>query len=207
MRRGRGPRPLTLRPLHPAQVAHLERGGGHAARTRHYLYGKPAYCKLPHEVGMDAGFEARLQKLCLAQKADFKVVALTLPPTPTPTPTSTPTLTLIPTPTPSLTTSRSSRACRPSIARASCAPSPSRAMSYSSGCAGRGHPRCDDPLHPPRPASRLPHRHRRPAHPACPTSAADDTVAAALTHYTPACPCAIACPPPPSPLPGTMRLH
>ena len=75
MRRGRGPRPLTLRPLHPAQVAHLERGGGHAARTRHYLYGKPAYCKLPHEVGMDAGFEARLQKLCLAQKADFKVVA------------------------------------------------------------------------------------------------------------------------------------
>ena len=78
MRRGRGPRPLTLRPLHPAQVAHLERGGGHAARTRHYLYGKPAYCKLPHEVGMDAGFEARLQKLCLAQKADFKVVALPL---------------------------------------------------------------------------------------------------------------------------------
>ena len=43
-------RPLTLRPLYPEQVAHFERGGGHAARTRHYLYGKPAYCKLPHEV-------------------------------------------------------------------------------------------------------------------------------------------------------------
>ena len=75
-------RSLTLRPLYPEQVAHFERGGGHAARTRHYLYGKPAYCKLPHEVGMEPGFEARLQKLCLAQKADFKVVARTLHPTP-----------------------------------------------------------------------------------------------------------------------------
>ena len=60
--------------VNPKQVTHPERGGGHAARTRHYLYGKPAYCKLPYEVGMEAAFEARLQRLCLAQKAEFKVM-------------------------------------------------------------------------------------------------------------------------------------
>ena len=52
------PEPERRRPCWPGQVAPFERGGAHAARTRHRLYGRPAYCKLADEVGMGAGFEA-----------------------------------------------------------------------------------------------------------------------------------------------------